>query len=149
MNCKSTYLSRTKYKSKAPWHDLSSSTSSCALADGSASNKSPKKSTPRHIFTSERDIVSYYKNTNPQESRRTFTLSPKTRLCRDPEGRMHTKKRSFADVDAVFPHISLKTVTPSLRWDENQLFPQCTAQKADVQGKNLKKRPPQYLLSLL
>lgn len=48
---------------------------------------------------------------------------------------MRTKKRSFADVDAVLTHISLKPVTPNLRLDENALFPKCTAQKADVQGK--------------
>lgn len=53
-----TYLSRTKYKSKAPWHDLSSSTSSSAPADGSVNNKSPKKSAQKHIFTTERAIVS-------------------------------------------------------------------------------------------
>lgn len=61
-----TYLSRTKYKSKAPWHDLSSSTSSSAPADGSVNNKSPKKSTQKHIFTTERAIVSCCKNINPQ-----------------------------------------------------------------------------------
>lgn len=56
----STYLSRTKYRSKAPWQELSSS-SSCssgsALADGEESKNNPNKTRTRRMFNKNLAIV--------------------------------------------------------------------------------------------
>lgn len=49
-----TYLSRTKYRSKAPWHELSSSSSSwssgSAFADGEETKNNPSKTRTRGTF---------------------------------------------------------------------------------------------------
>ncbi len=57
----STYLSSTKYRSKAPWQELSSSSSSCssgsALADGEESKNNPNKTRTRRMFNKNLAIV--------------------------------------------------------------------------------------------